>query len=303
MSKKFRIIGIGEILWDVSSSGKQLGGAPANFAYHVSAQGHEGIIISRIGNDKLGDEAIKYLKGMSLVTDYIQLDKNRPTGIAEVRIDDSNQPDYIIKECVAWDFLEWRPNFKILLKSVDAVCFGILAQRSTTSRNTILKFLESLEDNTVKILDINLRQNYFNRQIIERSLRLSDILKLNSSELKVLAKLLEVKKKYNEKDLCRFLISNYEIKLICLTKGEEGSLLIEENSFHESPVYLYPVVDRVGAGDAFTAAMIIQFLKRNSLDIINDYSSKLASWVTSKLGGMPVYDPYIKNIMNIKTKK
>ena len=185
MSKKFRIIGIGEILWDVFPVGKQLGGAPTNFAYHVSAQGHEGIIISRIGNDELGNEAINYLKGMRLVTDYIQFDKNRPTGTVEVRIDDSKQPDYIIKEGVAWDFLEWRPNFKMLLKSVDAVCFGTLAQRNTISRNIILKFLGSLENNTVKILDINLRQNFFNRQIIEESLRLSDILKLNRSELEI----------------------------------------------------------------------------------------------------------------------
>ena len=299
MSKKFRIIGIGEILWDVFPTGKQLGGAPASFAYHVSAQGNEGIIISRIGNDELGNGVINCLKGVGLVTDYIQIDGNKPTGTVEVKIDDSNQPDYIIKEDVAWDFLEWSPDFKLLLKSVDAVCFGTLSQRNIVSRQTILKFLSGVKNDIVKILDINLRQNFFNEQVIEESLRLSDILKLNSSELEILGKLLEINEKYDEKDLCIFLISKYKIKLICLTKGEEGSILINENSFHESPAYPYLVVDRVGAGDAFTAAMIIQFLKGNSLDIINDYANKLASWVTSKSGGMPIYDSDIRNIMNL----
>ncbi|MHB1274732.1 MAG: carbohydrate kinase family protein [Candidatus Humimicrobiaceae bacterium] len=299
MGKNFTIAGIGELLWDIFKNEKKLGGAPANFAYHVSALGHNGIIISRIGNDKIGREAIDFLGELNLNTGYIQIDSNKPTGTVVVEMDDNNQPDYIIKEDVAWDFLEWNKKINDILLSIDAICFGTLAQRNEITRQTILKFLKMANNKAVKILDINLRQNFYNEQIISKSLKLADILKLNTGELEVLSKMHQINQKYSEKDLCKFLIDKYGLNLICLTKGEEGSLIINENSYHESPAFPYEVVDRVGAGDSFTAAMIIQYLKGSALSDISEYANKLASWVTSKKGGTPVYDSEIKNIMKI----
>lgn len=299
MGKNFTIAGIGELLWDIFKNEKKLGGAPANFAYHVSALGHNGIIISRIGNDKIGREAIDFLGELNLNTGYIQIDNNKPTGTVVVEMDDNNQPDYIIKEDVAWDFLEWSEKFNDFLISIDAICFGTLAQRNEITRQTILKFLKMANNKAVKILDINLRQNFYNEQIISESLKLADILKLNTGELEVLSKMHQINQKYSEKDLCKFLIDRYGLNLICLTKGEEGSLIINENSYHESPAFPYEVVDRVGAGDSFTAAMIMQYLKGSTLSDISEYANKLASWVTSKKGGTPVYDSEIKNIMKI----
>jgi fructokinase len=299
MGKKFAIAGIGELLWDIFKYEKKLGGAPANFAYHVTALGHDGIIISRIGNDKIGREAVDFLEELNLTTGYIQVDKNKPTGTVVVEIDKDNQPDYIIKEGVAWDFLEWNENFNELTASIDAVCFGTLAQRNRITRQTILKFLRKVNKKAVKILDINLRQNFYNEQLINESLKLADIVKLNIEELGILSNMLEINKKYDEKDLCRFFVDRYKLSLICLTKGEEGSLITNGSSFSESPSFPYIVADRVGAGDSFTAAMIIQFLKGRMLPEVNEYANKLASWVTSNKGGMPVYDSIIKDLMNI----
>jgi fructokinase len=297
MMKKFKIIGIGEILWDIFLHEKKIGGAPSNFAYHVSALGHEGIIISRIGNDMLGKEIVNYLKKLNLIIDYIQIDKDKHTGVVNIKIDDKMQPNYIIREDVAWDYLSWDLKCQKIIKSIDAVCFGTLAQRNEISRKTIWTLLKKVNKNIVKVFDINLRQNFYNKRIIEESLRYTNILKLNFNEMKILIDLLELKKN-DEKNCCRAIISNYDIELICLTKGEEGSTLIDSKSCCDSKVYPYKIADRVGAGDAFNAAMIIHYLKGEPLKVISEYANKLASWVTSKPGGMPIYDSDIQRIMS-----
>jgi fructokinase len=299
MEKKFIIAGIGELLWDIFKNVKKLGGAPANFAYHVSALGHEGIIISRIGNDELGREITYFLGKLNLDTGNIQVDNKKPTGTVVVKMDEHNQPVYIIKEEVAWDFLEWNKKINDMLSSVDAVCFGTLAQRNEITRQTILKFLKMVNKKAVKILDINLRQSFYNKQIIEESLKSADILKLNTGELEVLSSIFQINPKFSEKDACRFLIDKYSLNLISLTKGEEGSLILNDTSYCESPSFPYKVADRVGAGDAFTAAMIILYLKGKSLAEISEYANRLASWVTSQKGGTPVYDSAIKKTMNL----
>jgi fructokinase len=299
MKKIFKVIGVGEILWDVFPNGKKLGGAPANFAYHISALGHNGIILSRIGNDNNGKEIIKHLKGLGLATKYIQIDNNKATGVVEVKIDNKNQPNYIIKENVAWDFMQWSEKFNLLIKTTDAICYGTLAQRDEVSKKTIVSLLEKMNKNTVKVYDINLRQSFFSKTIIDDALKLSDILKLNSDEINVLRELLNISIKYNEKDICKFLLDSYNLNLICLTKGEEGSILIDKQNYYHSPSYPYEVADRVGAGDAFAAAAVVNYLKGNPIDAISIQANKLASWVTSKSGGTPVYDSSIREIMNL----
>lgn len=293
MDKKFTIIGVGAILWDIFPKCKKLGGAPANFAYHVYSLGHDGVIISRVGNDVLGTEIIKVLSNKKMNTSFIQIDEIYPTGTVEVVIDINNQPDYINKEQVAWDFIEWQNSFIELLDKADAICFGTIDQRNEVSRKTIINILKKTQTNTEIVYDVNLRQNYYNRGIIEESLKFATILKLNDLELEVIKKLFKINEKYNLKESCQYLLQEYNLKLVCLTKGEEGSLLIDKTSTFKGDIFPCKVVDRVGAGDAFIAAMIIQFLQGSSLEEISFRANKLASWVTSKEGGMPIYDPDI----------
>ena len=290
LEKSFKIVGIGEILWDLYPSGKRLGGAPANFAYHISALGHNGIVVSRVGDDYLGKEIINFLLRNNLESGYIQVDKIRPTGTVEVKIDKDNQPNYFIKENVAWDFLGWRKNFFELSKKADAICFGTISQRNKATRKTILNFLKAANNNTVKVFDINLRQNFYNKQVFEESLTLATILKLNDFELKIIRDLLNINAGYSEEESCNFLINKYKLNLVCLTKGEEGSILVNEHSVCRSPAYPYEAINRVGAGDAFTAAVIVNYLKKYSLKIISERANRLASWVTSKEEAMPIYD-------------
>lgn len=299
MKKIFKILGVGEILWDVFPNGKKLGGAPTNFAYHVSALGHEGVVVSRIGNDDYGREIIEQLISLGLGTDYLQIDGERETGIVEVHFDSDNQPHYKIKEDVAWDFLQWDTKFDTLIETTDAICFGTLAQRSRVSRNTIITLLERAERDTIKVYDINLRQSFYNKGIIIDSLRLADIIKLNSDEIELVRDMLNINSKYNEEEFCRYLIDSYDLKLVCLTKGEDGSTLIDEKTSFHSPSFPYQLADRVGAGDAFTAAVIIGYLNEEPIDVISTMANQLASWVTSKHGGTPVYDSKIKGIMNL----
>ena len=298
LEKSFKIIGIGEILWDLYPSGKRLGGAPANFAYHVSALGHNGIVVSRVGDDYLGKEIIKFLLKNNLESEYIQVDKIRPTGTVEVKIDKDNQPNYFIKENVAWDFLGWRKKFFELLKKANAICFGTIAQRNKTTRKTILNFLKAANNNIVKVFDINLRQNFYIKQVLEESLTLATILKLNDYELKIIRDLLKINANCSEEESCNFLINKYKLNLVCLTKGEEGSMLVNEHSVCTSPAYPCDAINRVGAGDAFTAAVIVNYLKKYSLKTISERANRLASWVTSKEEAMPIYDSGIINAID-----
>lgn len=299
MKKIFKVLGVGEILWDVFPSGKKLGGAPTNFAYHVSALGHEGVVVSRIGNDDFGREIIEQLISLGLGTDYLQIDGDRETGVVEVHIDTNNQPSYIIKEDVAWDFIQWDTKFDTLLETTDAICFGTLAQRSRVSRNTIITLLEKASRDAIKAYDINLRQSFYNKGIVVDSLKLADIIKLNSDEIELVRDMLNINSKYSEEEFCRYLIDSYDLKLICLTKGEDGSTLIDSQTSFHSPSFPYKLADRVGAGDAFTAAVIIGYLNELPINDISTMANQLASWVTSKHGGTPVYDSEIKGIMNL----
>ncbi len=290
MGKKFTIIGLGEILWDIFPNGKKIGGAPANFAYHISSLDHNGIIVSRVGDDELGEEIVENLKNKKLINKYIQRDKVHPTGTVEVILDKNNQPDYIIKEYIAWDFIEWQDSFKNILNITDAICFSSLVQRNNVSRNTVMKVLKKARKDTELIFDINLRQDYYNRNVIEESLKLATILKLNNFELEVVKKLFGIDNKYSQKKSCNILLKKYNLKLLCLTKGEEGSMLMNEDGIYNGEIFPYKVIDRVGAGDAFTAAAAIKFLEGSSLEEISYSANRLASWVTSKNGGMPAYD-------------
>ena len=291
--KVYVIVGLGEILWDMFPQGKHLGGAPANFAYHVSTLGHKGITASRIGKDTLGKEIIDSVTGLGLTTEYIQIDPNHPTGTVDVRLDSSGHPKYTITQNVAWDFFEFNEKWKVLAKKVDAVCFGSLAQRSSESRSAIIEFLKHIRKDAVGILDINLREHFYSTEIVTESLRLSSILKLNDEELPILIDLLGYQNKKSEEELCRLLVEKCGLDLVCLTKGKNGSLLVSDTGMVRHPGCRVTVTDTVGAGDAFTAALAVQYLKGMSLKKISEAANKLGAWVVSQVGATPPANKYI----------
>jgi fructokinase len=295
----YKITGIGEVLWDVFPGGKEPGGAPANFAYFVKNLGQDGIIASRVGSDLMGEEILESLENLNLSRDFIQIDPVHPTGIVEVKVDPGGQPDYIIKESVAWDFLELTEKWKGLAAKTDVICFGTLAQRSPVSRKTIVDFLGLSSRGTIKILDINLRQNFYSPEVIEKSLELSTILKLNENELELIRKMkiIEASAGRSEILFCRALMAEYDIDLVCVTKGRKGSLLINRKNHYIHPGYKVNVIDTVGAGDAFTAAVAVGYLKGANLKEMSDAASRLGSWVCSQRGPTPPLDKKIASLL------
>lgn len=292
----YKIVGIGEILWDVFPYSRKLGGAPANFAYFVKKLGQDGLVASRVGHDFLGKEIMDSLFKLGLAGDFIQIDSKHPTGTVDVKIDDSGQPDYIINKNVAWDFLEFSDRWKKLAEEADVICFGTLAQRSLKSRRTIVNFLKMARSTAIKVLDINLRQNFYSLKTIIRSLELATIIKLNKEELRLLRNLMNYSNEKNDINFCRKLMNEYCIKLICLTRGEDGSLLIDESDYYDHPGYKVSVADTVGAGDAFTAAMVMQYLSGRTLGEMSSSANRLGSWVASQIGPTPVLDKDIKKL-------
>ncbi len=294
----YKIVGIGEVLWDVFLHGKKLGGAPANFAYFAKNLGQDGIAASRIGSDPLGREILDSLKEIGLTEDFIQIDLKHPTGTVEVRVDDNGQPDYIIHRNVAWDFLELDDSWKELSREVDVICFGTLAQRSLRSRKTIIDFLKMSGNSTIKVFDINLRQNFYSLKTIIQSLELATIFKLNDMELKLLKNLMGSAGEKNDISFCKKLLGTYGIKLVCITRGKDGSLLIDRNGYYDHPGYKVSVVDTVGAGDAFTAAMAVEYLDGGTLEEMSNSANRLGSWVSSHTGPTPALDNAIKKSLS-----
>jgi fructokinase len=282
---KHVLVGIGEILWDLLPLGRQLGGAPTNFAYHASILGEEGVVVSRVGKDELGFEIIEHVTGLRLSPDFITLDESHPTGTVTVALDQMGIPDFTIHEGVAWDYLPDEKALSRLANKADAVCFGSLAQRSPISRNTIENFLENMPPTALRIFDINLRQSYFSKEVIHNSLKAANILKLNEQELQILSEMFAFEE--DEHTLLMKFLKNFNLKMVALTKGVNGSVLYDRDRFSIHPGYTVNVLDTVGAGDAFTAAMAIGILKGHELDRINERANQIASYVCTQSGGTP----------------
>lgn len=279
------IAGFGEILWDLLPSGKQLGGAPANFAYHCSTLGAEAYPVSCTGNDEPGAEIRKLLLHNGISDDYLAVDPHHPTGTVTVSLSSSGIPSYVIHEQVAWDFIPMNEKMTLLASRLDAVCFGSLSQRSPMSRHTLQQFLKTLKTSCLKIFDINLRQHYYSTEVIIDSLFKSDILKLNDGELDVLTPMLALSGTDMEK--LSMLKSRYHLQLVALTRGEKGSVLMTPSEYSELEAPSVMIADTVGAGDAFTAALTIGWLKKEPLRSIHQLASQLAAWVCSQPGAMP----------------
>ncbi|MHB8864738.1 MAG: carbohydrate kinase family protein [Pirellulaceae bacterium] len=277
-------IGIGEVLWDLLPGGKQLGGAPANFGYHVHALGAEARVVSAVGDDPSGREILERLTSLGVSTELVAT-VSAPTGTVSVRLDSKRIPEFIIHEHVAWDAMTLSEAAQQWMGRADAVCFGTLAQRSETSRTTIRSLVKRVRPTALKVLDINLRQHYYSKNIIDASLRMANVLKINDEELMTVADLIEITG--SPQDLMHELADLYQLSTVILTRGEEGSLLYREDAWFEHPGVPAQVVDTVGAGDAFTAATVLGLLAGWNLEEISTRANELAAYVCSQAGAMP----------------
>lgn len=280
------IVGIGEILFDLLPSGAQLGGAPANFAYHVCCLGGRGVAVSAIGKDKLGEEVKTILASKKLEAVIPEVDY--PTGVVHVDLDGRGIPQYTIVEDVAWDNVPYTQEMKELARNAAAVCFGTLAQRNPVSRATVMSFIADMPADSVKVYDINLRQHFYSRVIIEDSLRVADILKINDEEIAVVSDLLGLDA--SPEQACRSLISMYGLRLVILTKGADGSEVITPDAKYSVECPKVKIADTVGAGDSFTAAFVQAYLRGDSIENCHNIANRISAFVCSRSGAMPDYD-------------
>ena len=279
------IVGMGEALWDCLPEGRKLGGAPANFAYHVGQFGWKTVVVSAIGNDALGDEILDRLADVNLEHKIVRVPY--PTGTVQVTLSGEGIPAYEICENVAWDNIPWSDELEELAKRTKAVCFGSLAQRSAVSRNTILRFLGTMDADTERIYDINLRQSFYSLEVIEESLKRATILKLNDEEIEVVKALLQITGEPQE--VCRQLIAKYEsLRMVIVTCGAIGSYVFtaDETSWVDTPKV--EVADTVGAGDSFTATFCANILKGKPIKEAHKLAVQVSAFVCTQNGAMPV---------------
>ncbi|HJD91347.1 carbohydrate kinase family protein [Bacteroides coprosuis] len=281
------IVGLGEILWDMLPEGKQLGGAPSNFAFHTTQFGFKSKVVSAIGDDLLGQEIVDLLKQRNI--DSYLSKNNHSTGTVQVQLDSNGVPTYQITEEVAWDYIPFTEELKEIAKQTICVCFGTLAQRNEMSRNTILKFLQNMpKGNTIlKILDINLRQNFYTWPTIEQSLYACNTLKINDEELILLSKKLGLTHK-NIQGQCQFILQLYSLKMVILTCGVKGSYVFTPEKESFKPTTPIEVVDTVGAGDSFTAAFCATLLKGKSIEEAHQRAVDVSAYICSCAGAMPM---------------
>jgi fructokinase len=316
------VIGVGEVLWDLLLTGPQLGGAPANFAYHAHALGAQAHVITRVGNDDHGREIIRRFHEMGLPETTVQIDETVPTGTAKVALSGDGLAHFTIQENVAWDHIAVTPAALAAASEAHAICFGSLAQRSEASRNTIQQLVVAAPADALKVFDINLRQQFYSRDVIERSLQLANVLKLNDDELPTLAAMFNLTGSA-EDDSCgadtpvrvfgarqpsartrvsaphkiehqiECLAQTFSLRLVALTRGANGSLLYQKDNdnndarWSDCPSRPVKVVDTVGAGDSFTAAMVLGLLRKMDLDEINTIANEVARYVCSQPGATP----------------
>ena len=294
MNQKRYVVGLGEVLWDVLPEGKKLGGAPANFAYHAGQfLGTDNTIaISALGEDKLADETIEALKEHGL--NYLLPRVNYPTGTVQVTLSGDGIPAYEIKENVAWDNIPYTPEIAAIARNCRAVCFGSLAQRFVTSWATIRQFLDDTPADCLKIFDINLRQQFYTKDVIEESLRRCNILKINDEELVV------IKRMYGYDDLdmrgiCEKMLAEYGLKMLVLTCGTNGSYVFAPGltSFQETPKV--KVADTVGAGDSFTGSFCASIINGKPIQEAHRKAVEVSAFVCTRNGAMPMLPERLLN--------
>lgn len=281
------VVGMGEALWDVLPEGKKIGGAPANFAYHVSQFGLPGCVVSAVGDDALGNEIIENFTSKGL-THHIEK-VPYPTGTVQVEIDQAGVPQYEIKENVAWDNIPYTAKLEQLAEKTKAVCFGSLAQRNVVSRNTINRFLDAVpeENDPLIVFDVNLRQGFYNKEILCKSMERCNILKINDEELVTVSRMFGYPG-IDLQDKCWILLGKYNLKMLILTCGINGSYVFTPGNVSFQPTPKVEVADTVGAGDSFTAAFIASILKGKSVAGAHLCAVQTSAFVCTQKGAMPI---------------
>lgn len=281
------VVGMGEALWDVLPEGKKLGGAPANFAYHVSQFGLDSRVVSAVGEDALGAEIIDNFsrKGVKYLIDTVPY----PTGTVQVEIDQAGVPQYEIKENVAWDNIPYTERLENLARQTKAVCFGSLAQRNVVSRETINRFLDAMpeDEGRLVVFDVNLRQGFYNKEILCHSMKRCNILKINDEELVTVSRLFGYPG-IDLQDKCWILLGKYNLKMLILTCGINGSYVFTPGNVSFQPTPKVEVADTVGAGDSFTATFISSLLKGKSVTEAHELAVAVSAYVCTQNGAMPV---------------
>ncbi|MGA7291892.1 MAG: PfkB family carbohydrate kinase [Terriglobales bacterium] len=306
----FNVIGVGEVLWDLLPGGPQLGGAPANFAYHAHALGARVRVITRIGNDDYGREIVRRFREIGLPDSTVQVDETTPTGTATVTLEDDRLAHFSIQEDVAWDHIAATAEAITLAHAADAICFGTLAQRTASARDAIQQIVAATPRDALRVFDINLRQQFYSREVIESSLVLANILKLNDDELPTLAAMFKLAGA--TRDQMEQLARMFRLQLVALTRGSNGSLLYQHSneighlydggasggrypretrdrsSWSDCESRPLKVVDTVGAGDSFTAALVLGLLQQMDLNEVNILANDVARYVCSQPGATPI---------------
>ena len=284
------VVGMGEALWDVLPEGKKIGGAPANFAYHVSQFGLPSCVVSAVGEDALGDEIIENFDAKQL--NQLIARVPYPTGTVQVEIDPAGIPQYDIKENVAWDNIPFTEDLKELAHNTKAVCFGSLAQRNVVSRETINKFLDEMpkDNDSLVVFDVNLRQGFYTKEILCNSMERCNILKINDEELVTVSRMFGYPG-IDLQDKCWILLGKYNLKMLILTCGINGSYVFTPGSVSFLPTPQVEVADTVGAGDSFTAAFIASILKGKTVAEAHSCAVRTSAFVCTRQGAMPILPP------------
>ena len=285
------IVGLGEALWDYLPEGRKIGGAPANFAYHASQFGFEAYAVSAVGNDALGDETIEALKSNGLKIEMPRVDY--PTGQVQVSLDEDGVASYDIKEGSAWDNIPFTPEIEQLAKQCKAVCFGSLAQRNEVSRNTIYRFLDSTPKDCMRIFDINLRQNFYTKEIIQESLKRSNVLKINDEELVIIGRMfgypgLDIENK------CWLILGKYNLDMLVLTCGVNGSYVFSKGAMSYLETPKVEVADTVGAGDSFTGSFVASVLLGKTIAEAHRIGVNVSAYVCTQKGAMPKIPEHLR---------
>lgn len=278
------VVGLGEVLWDMLPEGRKIGGAPVNFAYHAGQFGIDTMAVSAIGNDKLGEDTIAEMNGKHL--NHIFPSVPYPTGSVQVKLDEKGVPAYDIKENVAWDNIPFTNEIESVARNCQAVCFGSLAQRNAVSRSTIRKFIESTPSGCIRIFDINLRQNFYTREVIRDSLELCNILKINDEEIMLVSGMFNYDSS-NIDNVCRTIMEDFSLEMVILTCGTKGSYIFTKDDVSFMPTPKVNVADTVGAGDSFTGSFCAAILRGLPVAEAHKKAVEVSAYVCTQNGAMP----------------
>ena len=315
MREPHLILGIGELLWDIVPDGIRLGGAPANFAVMAGRLGNHAAILSRIGRDDLGRQAIDRLDPMPVETGFLQVDQLHETGRVTVSLE-GGEPHYTIHEPAAWDFLELSDEWIQLAARADAICFGSLAQRNRQARQTIQTLAAEASAKCIRVFDVNLRAPFYSAEVLQESLELATAVKMNDVEAPLVLDLLDLAieeapvtgetlstPEYLRAAAERLLAEFPSLQLVAATRGSRGSLLVTRDEWNEHPGFPVKVADGIGAGDAFTAAMTHYMLRGADLATLNEAGNRWGGWMASQSGAMPALPDSVRDAITAAVER